>query len=352
MAGVGDLAVAPLMGAHHEERLRRLPILTNSSLTTFRRCPREYQFRYISLRKLVFKAAALKFGSLFHVGLNAWWAVNSGSVERLGRALLAIRAYAQANDTDSFEVMKAETLMAGYTARWGDAGYETIAVEKRFFIPGEVGSLPSFVMAGSIDAIASLRRGQSLHNIEHKTTGADISVASDYWRQVMTMDNQVSTYHAAAKALGYDVRDTVYDVIRKPEIVPLKATPEEDRTYTIPTKKNPVPRLYAKQREEDETPEQYGERLAASIAEKPDWYFARTTIVRLERDDAEHACDTAHTARLIAFCTEEDMWPRSPNACERYHRLCDYHPVCSGETTIESSRYENKTEQHEELVTR
>ncbi len=181
------------------------------------------------------------------------------------------------------------------------------------------------------------------------STSYDISATSNYWRGVVALDSQVSTYSAAARHMGYDVRDTIYDVIRKPDITPLKATPEEAKKYTKPTKAEPVPRLYKGQREEDETLDEYEDRLVETVIESPEKFYARSTIVRLERDDAEHAQDIAHTARAILRAEDDDAWPRSPNACVRYHRLCDYHPVCSGETTIESARYETKTSQHEEL---
>ena len=89
-----------------------LPVLTNSSITTFRRCPREYQFRYVMLRKGLRKSAALKFGSLFHRGLNAWW---SSKLDRFDAALVAMREHLDGKEeTDAFEMVKAETLIAGY----------------------------------------------------------------------------------------------------------------------------------------------------------------------------------------------------------------------------------------------
>ena len=340
-----------------ECRRVHLPLLSNSSLTTFRRCPREYQFRYVMMRKPRRKSDALRFGSLFHVGLNAWWLTSDVPPSaRLYVAVEAVRRASEKDDTDPFDLVKAECLLVGYTARWGDERYTTIAVEKQFRLPIEnVG--PTNVMAdlgGAIDAIAQDEAAHcetlATHLVEHKTTSSDISAGSDYWRHVVALDPQVSTYMSAAKALGYDPRDTIYDVVRKPTLLPLKATPEDARRYTKPTKAEPIPRLYSNQREYDETPEEYRERLMADIASRPDWYFQRKTIVRLERDHAEHARDVMHTAEMIRFAEERDAWPRSPNACERYGRLCEYHPVCSGETNIEDdTRYATKTKQHEEL---
>ncbi len=337
---------------------RHLPVLlTNSSITTFRRCPREYYFTYVLLRKSIRVAFALTFGKMWHAGLEGWWAPIIANQEpvitRLRVAVEMMRAFASENGVDEFDLIKVECLMAGYTARWGEEPYETIGVEKRFSVPietptwaiGDGGS--DAVLRGSIDAIV---QDGSLHNVESKTTSADISAGSDYWRRVIALDSQVSTYNGAAKAMGYDVRDTIYDVTRKPELVPLKATPEESKKYTKPTKAEPIPRLYANQREVDETPEEYRARLTEDIIARPEWYFARQTIVRLDHDDEEHARDIVQTAQMIRFAEDHDAWPRSPNACERFRRLCDYFPVCSEETSIDDgTMYVTKTAQHEEL---
>jgi hypothetical protein len=360
---------------------RSLPILTQSSLTCFRRCPREYYFRYVELIKPRRKAEALRFGSLFHSALNAWWLPDDVRTSRApsglsssARLFLAVDAIQRGEETDPFDIAKAHALLIGYTARWGDEKYKTIAVEKRFEMQVDeclartgacgcpkcepenegLGNL-----RGSIDAIVArkLPRDRTdiirteVYNVEHKTTSADISPGSDYWRHVIALDAQVSTYNAATKAMGYDICGTIYDVIRKPEMIPLKATPEDMRKYTKPTKAEPVPRLYANQRETDETPDEYRDRIIKDIEARPNWYFARHTIVRLDRDDEEHARDVVQTAEMIRFAEERSAWPRSPNACERYRRYCDFHPVCSGECSIaDGTRYEKKTAQHEELT--
>ena len=340
----------------------RLPLLSNSSLNTFRRCPREYFFRYVLLRKARAKTAALRFGTLFHVALNAWWLCSGDALAKLFAALVAIAS--QIGERDPFEMAKARALIVGYTARWGWEGYETIAVELQFRLPimtcdemrdgGDrvvARSAPypiGYDLGGAIDVIIK-HRGR-VRNVEHKTTSADISIGSDYWRHVVTMDPQVSTYHHAAHRLGYAPHDTLYDVVRKPALVPLLATPEEDRKYTKPTKKEPTPRLYANQREQDETSEEYEARLLAEIESNPAKYFARMPIVRLERDNAEHERDVRETAELIAYAEQGNIWPRSPNACERFGRLCEYHDTCSGLAVIEdNTRYETKKRQHEEL---
>ncbi len=341
---------------------RRLPLLTFSSMTTFRRCPREYEYAYVLRRRARSKSDALRFGALFHVGLNAWWTWNGDALVKLQSAQHAM-GEAFVGGTDPIELVKAEELMLGYTARWGDEPYETIAVEKQFRLPllrsGLEYSVQDYDHGGAIDAIAASVGGHNatrdgllastVHIFEHKTTSQDISPGAPYWSNIVALDSQVSTYMKAARELGYAPRDCIYDVIRKPDMKPLKATPEESKKYTKPTKSEPTPRLYANMREEDEAPEEYRMRLREDIASNPDWYYQRMTIVRLEHDDEAHERDVMGTAEMIRFAESRNAWPRSTNACMRYNRLCDYHPVCSGTASINDSRYETKESTHEEL---
>ena len=58
---------------------RHLPLLTNSSARTFRRCPEEYRLKYEEgLTPVGERAKALRIGTLVHAGLEAWWKANAG----------------------------------------------------------------------------------------------------------------------------------------------------------------------------------------------------------------------------------------------------------------------------------
>jgi hypothetical protein len=309
------------------------------------------------MRKSRSKSAALRFGSLFHRGLNAWWLAGSEPPSaKLFVAVAAVRASASTEETDLFELEKAIALLIGYTARWGEGKIETLHVERVFRYqlgepdpdhPGVVRALP-FDLGGAIDVIARDDDGDLL--VEHKTTSEDISDGANYWRNIEALDPQVTTYLEAAKVMGLDPHKCLYDVIRKPASEPLKATPEAARKYTKPSKAEPIPRLYANQRDTDETPEEYGGRLLADITENPSRYYARLPIVRLDHDNEAHERDVIDTAHAIMFAELHGRWPRHPNACERYHRLCEYHPVCSSQAKIDDeSRYMTKEKTHEEL---
>lgn len=221
--------------------------------------------------------------------------------------------------------------------------------------------------------------------VEHKTTSADITPGSPYWRR-LTLDAQVSLYLGGAGSL-------LYDVIRKPTLRPLKATPVEARRYTLPKSRacplcrtrsgaataphaysadgapavpgaggptmlcvdgriitDPGGKLYADQRDADETPDAYEARLLADIAQHPDAYYQRGTVVRTEEEAQEAGRDVWMTARMIRESRYLDAWPRNPSACDAYGRTCDYWPVCSGTASIDDDvLYRDAGAQHEEL---
>ena len=232
--------------------------------------------------------------------------------------------------------------------------------------------------------------------VEHKTANADIGPGTTYWKRLV-LDGQVSTYLPGTRALGHaDVRGVLYDVIRKPTIRPLKATPVEQREYTKPRDKacpeckkkkqaTPAPhqveiarldkdvlgdelgepvyaychegrvvtdpggKLYASMRENDETPEEFRARLRSDIGANPEKYYQRGTVVRLVDEEKDAAFDAWSVAGQIRESQLSGRWPRNVDACDTYGSFCAYWPVCAGEATIEDdARYRNADE-HEEL---
>lgn len=367
----------------------RLNVLSNSAIACYRSCPRDFQYRYLKKRRPRRSSEALRFGSFFHCGLNMWWITVGDAGDKFSAAVHAMRERAEKrpDDADPFELVKAEELMLGYSARWGEEDYKTLAVERQFDVPlvnpATGAASTKYRVHGAIDVIAVQRSGKVIH-VEHKTTSNDITFGSDYWRKVSALDPQVSTYQSALKAIGIPAAETLYDVVRKVDLRPFKATPEESRRFTAgKTKQCPfckkkgnvpgphlvsaedepeqfcddgkivveLPRLDARQHESDEAAEEFRERVRAHIAANPERYFARGPIVRLEQDEAEHARDTWQTAAMIRASENAGSFPRNPGACERFHRLCDYFEVCSGNASIDDdSRFRSAEHAHEELI--
>jgi PD-(D/E)XK nuclease superfamily len=158
---------------------------------------------------------------------------------------------------------------------------------------------------------------------ETKTSSEDIGPGSTFWKRTV-LDPQLSLYIPALRALGHDPHGCVYDVLRKPALEPKMATPIEKREYTKKDGK-----LYKNQRETDETPAEYYQRCLDAIAEKPERYYARGVVVRLEDEIHEAAADTWNTASQMREAKRLTIYPRNPDSCISWSRECDYLSVCA-----------------------
>lgn len=300
-----------------------MQLLTNSRLRVYRECERKHDIMFRQRIRPVRDGEALRFGSLIHLGLEAWW-----RGEGLEGALAAVSV-----ESDPFDRVKAEELLRGYDSHWQAPPDDVIGVELEFrapmINPATGAESRTWMHAGKIDALLP---GVV---IEHKTTSESISDDSDNYWQRLAMDHQISGYVIGAEALGHEIRATLYDVLKKSSLRPLKATPLEDRKYTKATKTEPS-RLYANQRETDETPEEYAQRLRADIAADPEKYFQRRVISRMESQILDFRQDAWQAGRAIREAELAGRSPRNPEACFRYGR-CAFWDHCSAGLDLTTS---------------
>jgi hypothetical protein len=386
-------------------------LLTNSRKKAVRRCKRYAYYQYEINRRPVEKAEPLWFGAAWHDLLECWWSALMGLVveDKTGRWPLdvALAALSQMHDLDPYARVKLEVMIVGYHTRWYDYitdRFTVLEVEVEFQCPlvnpttGKHSR--TFELGGKIDAIVFDRVLGIVCIVEHKSTTYSLDGDSGYWPR-LRLDSQISDYYIGAKSLGHDAESCLYDVSRKPGLKPQKATHEDDRKYTIArackrcvaaakkaTKKanlelprhlkEPVPRttqvpltpdcpdcqpsrLYATMREHDETPDEYRDRLVASMAESPDSYFAMRSVARLDEDLEEHRLDSWQQAKLLRECQKlqavaeakgidpRSAWPKAPEHCFDFQRACCYHVVCTRQRTIDDNELFETTDAHPEL---
>lgn len=296
-------------------------LLTVSRMKTWRDCRRKHLLMYHEGWRPKYLGEALRFGTLIHLGLEAWW-----KDDGTGRLVAAIEAMA-GRGFDAFEQVAAEELLAAYDVQWGDdTRYEVLAVEETFFAPmlnPETGA-PSrtWVLAGKLDGIVRDRESGAVLILEHKTTTENVSDASDpYWAK-LGMDAQVSQYYLGAESIGHAAEGCLYDVLLRPRLKPLRATPEESRKYTKEG------RLYANQRAEDETPEEFGARVRADILAGPEKYFQRRMIARTDGDLLEYMDDVWAEGRMMREAELAGRAPRNPESCHRFG-VCPFWDACA-----------------------
>ncbi len=327
-------------------------LLTATALSVARTCARKYHYRYELGFESTSEKEALTFGKLTHRGLEAWWEVWRQSPTTAVNDALAAALAALPDTTDSYVHARLRAMLTGYDVRWRGwaATVEVLAVEVRFELPlfNPVDGSPSATWrrSGRLDLIVRLDDGR-IAIVEHKSTSDDPSPGSLY-RDRLTLDAQVSQYFDGADALGWPADLCVYDVLVKPDLRPLKATPPEKRTY----KKDGS--LYANQRAEDETPAEYFQRCTDKISELdgPNRFYQHAEIVRLADEREAFAWDIWLVAAQIDAFAAAGHAPRNPDACDRYGSACPYLDVCRGRASLEDpTRFRRLPTVHPELST-
>jgi len=326
--------------------------LTATRCSTYRRCRKQHYYRYeLGLTKSL-EAHYFRFGRVFHHGVELW---NNGM-----DAQKAIQTATEVYDVcpDAIELYKWQieretvaNLLAGYFWQYQNDDIKYLTNEQAFEYPlinPETGAASrTFVLAGKMDAIAQMPDTR-LALMERKTTVDDIDPNGKYWLRLRA-DGQISQYVLAARQLGYNVH-VIYDVARKPSIKP-RAVPllddagckiVLDRTGTRIFKKDCTPRQTASTKDgfvlqtRPETPEEYGTRLLTDIGERPDFYFQRREIPRLEDELEEFQLELWQQGKEIMESRRYGRWFRDVGkfTCP----FCEYEELCLNNITVDADR--------------
>jgi len=326
-----------------------MSLLTNSSMNCFRSCPRRYWLAYEQGVRPDRPAQPLRMGQAFHRGLELrakGYAEDEAIIgATTGYAIPPL--WCETNEQVHKWNIERETvaqLLAGHFWRWSHEPMEHVATEQTFEMPlrNPESGRPSrtFWLAGKFDGIVRLPDGR-MALYEAKTTGDSIDPDSDYWR-CLRMDAQISLYTLAARLMEYDVQTIIYDVTRKPSIAPKQIPLLDDEGAKIVLgvdgervfNKNGSPRQSGDAskgwtlQSATETPYEFGERLTDDIVERPDFYFARMEIPRLDADLEEFKFEVWQIGEMIRDCRRYGRWPRNVKSCIGYGK-CPYFELCA-----------------------
>jgi hypothetical protein len=285
--------------------------------------------------------------------------IATSKTEALTAALEAVDSAIgiDADESQRLVAAKVRGLLRGYDARWADAGYVALEVEKLLTAdlvnPDTSKKSRTFKLAGKLDVIARSRVGQRVL-FDHKTTSSDISdPAGEYWRQLV-VEGQPSHYGLLGWANGIKFDSTVWDVVKKPGIRPAEIT-KAKRALILANREycgTPVSdeTLAALQTSERETLELYEIRLAHDCTTvRPEWYFARRAIPRIDSELLDYAGELWDIGQDILATRNNGRNHRNSGACMLYGSACQFLGVCSGYTSIESDQWQRKEQVHSEL---
>lgn len=261
-----------------------------------------------------------------------------------------------ADDSAQLVAAKCRGLMRGYDAAWSAANYEAVAVEQvvtaELFNPATQARSRSFTLAGKLDVLLNDNGRRIL--MDHKTTTQDIADPnSPYWRQLV-VESQPSHYMLLEWLNGRKVDTAIWDAIRKPSISPKKLTKAE-RAHVLANQRYYDTTISRKSLEivmgeERETLEMYEARLSHDCtSERPQWYFQRRPVPRLDHEIVEHAEELWGHSQEILTARREQRWPRNSGACMLYNTPCKFLGICSGHDTPESDKWRRKNTVHAEL---
>lgn len=160
-ATIDDPALFRLAETEHEELAEgeapkvSLPVLSTSSARAFRSCPRKYFYAYQLRRRPVTAALSLRFGTLFHIGLEEWW--RHGDV---AAAIGAMRAKHAGLEVDVVDAIRAEELLLGYHVKWRNEPLTVLAVELQAHAsltnPATGAASKTWQLGGKLDAIVAV----------------------------------------------------------------------------------------------------------------------------------------------------------------------------------------------------
>lgn len=318
--------------------------ITASRQGCYLRCQRQHYYQFeLGLRREE-TSLALAVGSAWHRGMEARW--KGATYEEALQLVIP-----EDLRLDKYSVATVCALLAGYYAYYGER--ETLAnLEPEIPFCYDYRMDTDWEVAGKIDGIGSkLERAQKVL-IEAKTTGESIDVNSPYWMR-LRFNSQLYQYFLAAKELGIEIDEVIYDVVRKPSIRPRKSITDLDadglkivldssgqRVLNAKGKDAGKPRQSADSKRgwylstHKESDEEYYLRLFNDTQARPEFYFSRREVPIIDGDVEEFSRQRYAIVMMIemnrsmekAMLYPESAWPRaiSKHTCN----FCAYSSFC------------------------
>ena len=306
-------------------------MITSSSMGTLQACAENYRLRYVAGLEAIDKPRALFVGSIFHDAVEVFR--NGGTLHDMR----SVVAESMPSDNDACLLT---AMIEAYHAKYRrEATTHFVAVEKEFYYD----LTSDVVLAGKVDAIAKNSAGGHLL-YETKTVAR---IDGNYLERLWSARQTLIYNYIPNKE--YDIRGVVYDLVGKPTIKRLPATPVEKRRYVV-DRVTGEPRLHAKQRDRDETDAEFLTRLREWYQSHPEALHRELIVYTPAQLEAiEH--DVRNEVKRLKWHIQSGVWPRSLSSCHRFNRPCEFSPLCQsgGNPVVLETHYQRRDKIHSEL---
>jgi hypothetical protein len=259
---------------------------------------------------------------------------------------------------DAVMAAKLRALMRGYAHRYANNTWQVTSVEdyvsSELYNPETQRTSRTFQMAGKMDLRVIDAEGKRVL-VDHKTTSEDVEdPMAAYWKQLV-IEGQANHYLLLEWLNGRKVDYAIWDVVRKPTISPRQLTKAEVKIIESEGKYggysvHPDDVKLALQ-DGRETPNLYEARLSQDCIEtRPERYFQRRRLLRLDNEVAEYAQELWEQGQEIISARRNNRHMRNSGACMNHGSACRYLSVCSGHDSPESAQWKRKEWVHNELI--
>lgn len=335
--------------------------ISATSISTFKRCPMEYYYKYILGLRPIVETDALRVGSNWHKIQELYNApeqspcvcveenllecsicngtkiIPDDSEERIQYIMRYLNKMYEgcpiSKTPEDWEVEKLTLFysLLGYNWYYSDQKELPVIKQELYFripiiSPHSKRCLPHTVIVGKIDKLLDLPSG-NIGIMEHKSTSQSLNQDSTYWKH-LSLDTQTLLYAYASERVLTDLHSvptTLFDVWHKPKIRPRKLS-KADLAKIEQTGEYYGQKVEAVTQER-ETPAMFGARLLDDICNRPEFYFARKEIPRTSVDLEQFEKELFNIYQNVRQMYRTGYWWHNEFQCEAKWK-CDFMNFC------------------------
>lgn len=302
--------------------------LDNSTLTSYRECPRKSYFRYVKhWRPAGYEPIYLSFGSAWHSGLDALY---SAFYEARSSTGSTTATWNRVRQSDEFANVLVEIAMRDFGQTWTEAGWQLEptpeeSIDYKARTPAKAREMYFYYYKELREhmnrwhLVATERPFCVPLDLEdHKIfySGRIDKVIEDELGQLWLLEHKTSTLYSKTAGFRYD-------------FVQSFSPNSQIEGYMYAT-------LFLQHMEELPNDKEFaGVYIDAALVHKTQFHFKRIPIYYSDLLVAEWLSDVRYWHKAFTLSKEENAFPRSPHSCHSKYGQCAYINICRSKPSIE-----------------